>query len=113
VRAEVLEAVARRHPASAWPRYAMAAGVAFVLLAGWLWSMRPVARLEVRPIAAVVSAPPMNTTVRVAQQRVQMVHARRARPRVAPAFKSEPLVVKMITDDPQIVIYWLVDQNGG
>jgi hypothetical protein len=28
-------------------------------------------------------------------------------------FKSEPLVVKMITDDPQVVIYWLVDQNGG
>jgi hypothetical protein len=25
----------------------------------------------------------------------------------------EPLVIKLVTDDPGIVIVWLVDQNGG
>jgi len=26
---------------------------------------------------------------------------------------AEPLVIKLVTDDPEIVIVWLVDQNGG
>jgi hypothetical protein len=31
----------------------------------------------------------------------------------APAGDSKEVVVKLLTDDPNIVIYWLVDQNGG
>jgi hypothetical protein len=31
----------------------------------------------------------------------------------APAGESKEVVVKLLTDDPNIVIYWLVDQNGG
>ena len=27
--------------------------------------------------------------------------------------KPKQLVVKLLTDDPNIVIYWLVDQTGG
>jgi hypothetical protein len=27
--------------------------------------------------------------------------------------KSDPLVIKLVTEDPEIVIVWLVDQNGG
>jgi hypothetical protein len=26
---------------------------------------------------------------------------------------AEPLVIKLVTNDPEIVIVWLVDQNGG
>jgi hypothetical protein len=29
-----------------------------------------------------------------------------------PAQKPEPLVVKMLTDDPNVIIIWLVDQKG-
>jgi hypothetical protein len=29
------------------------------------------------------------------------------------AAMPEPLVIKLVTDDPEIVIVWLVDQNGG
>ena len=34
-------------------------------------------------------------------------------PPAEPAEKPETLVVKLLTDDPNVVIYWLVDQNGG
>jgi hypothetical protein len=29
-----------------------------------------------------------------------------------PAYKPEPLVVKMLTNDPDVIIIWLVDQKG-
>ncbi len=113
VRTEILSAASHRHRVVAWPRYAVAAGLVLALLGGWMWQMRPKARLEPRPIAANVSAPPLPATVPAPQARTRLARVRRHRPRVAPMFKSEPLVVKMITDDPQVVIYWLVDQNGG
>ena len=115
VRTEVLSAASHRQRVVAWPRYAIAAGLVLALLAGWIWQMRPMARLESRPIAANVFAPPLPVAVPAPQARTHTRLARvaRHRPRAAPMFKSEPLVVKMITDDPQVVIYWLVDQNGG
>lgn len=39
--------------------------------------------------------------------RSHVTHARKSRPGAGP-----PLVVKMLTDDPNIVIIWLVDQTG-
>jgi anti-sigma factor RsiW len=38
-------------------------------------------------------------------------HVARRRPAPPPA-EAQPLVVKMLTDDPDIVIIWLVDQRG-
>ncbi len=32
--------------------------------------------------------------------------------RAAPPQPQEPLLVKMFTDDPNVVIYWLIDQTG-
>jgi hypothetical protein len=41
----------------------------------------------------------------------------RARKKVIPpkvsAEPTAPMMVKLQTDDPNIVIYWLFDQNGG
>ena len=34
-------------------------------------------------------------------------------PPAEPAEEPETLVVKLLTDDPNVVIYWLVDQDGG
>lgn len=115
VRTEVLSAASHRQRAVAWPRYAIAAGLVLALLAGWMWQIRPKAALEPRPIAASVSVPPLPVTVPASQPRARtrVARTRTHRPQAAPVFKSEPLVVKMITDDPQVVIYWLVDQNGG
>jgi anti-sigma factor RsiW len=119
VRTEVLSVASHRHyRVVTWPRYAVAAGLVLALLGGWMWQMRPReprVRLEPRPIAASVSAPPLVATVPAPQARTHtgVSRARRHGPQMTPVFKSEPLVVKMITDDPQVVIYWLVDQNGG
>ena len=30
-----------------------------------------------------------------------------------PSAPAKPLVVKLLTDDPNIVIYWLIDNTGG
>ncbi len=108
VRARTLGGISRDR--KAWARYAIAAGLVLALLAGWMWRARPGAKLDFKPVAgmsprptvAEVKTPPM--TARVARKRA---------PRRAPSFKAEPLVVKMITDDPDVVIYWLVDRNGG
>jgi anti-sigma factor RsiW len=115
VRTEVLSAASHSHRVVAWPRYAVAAGLVLALLAAWMWQMWSKARLEPRPIVASVSAPPLPATVPAPQARTHtgVARVRRHRPQATPVFKSEPLVVKMITDDPQVVIYWLVDQNGG
>jgi len=69
--------------------------------------VRPAASLDVEPRAAVIATPPV-TTVSAPHHRVRSPRVTRRR-----AFKSEPLLVKIVTDDPQVVIYWLVDQNGG
>ncbi len=34
-------------------------------------------------------------------------------PPIEPVNEPETLVVKLLTDDPNVVIYWLVDQDGG
>jgi anti-sigma factor RsiW len=109
VRAGVLRNLSTPQRAGVWPRYVIAAMLLMGLGAGWLWLTQPAATLDVQPRAAVIASPPLVAMVPPLRVRPARVWRRRTRP----AFKSEPLVVKMITDDPQLVIYWLVDQNGG
>ena len=111
VHAEVLHRLSIPRKAVAWPRYTIAAMLLVGLWAGWLWRARTAAPPEAQPRAAVI-APPRLVTVPVLRQRPHTRIVKHRRP-PAPAFQSEPLVVKMITDDPQVVIYWLVGQNGG
>jgi anti-sigma factor RsiW len=111
VRGEVLSRVSRRCKPATWRRFAIAAGLAIALIAGWQAGTRPIASLELPRQAAVIpKASLVAFQAPAAPPRLAHVHRRY---RLRPAFKSEPLVVKMITDDPQVVIYWLVDQNGG
>jgi len=106
VRAEVLNRLSAPRRTAAWPKYAVAAMVLAGLWAGWLWRAQPVAPLAVQPRAAVIAPPPVIP-------RVRPVRVSKHRARAVPAFKSEPMLVKIVTDDPQVVIYWLVGQNGG
>lgn len=115
VRVRTLGGISRDRKTSAWGRSAIAAVLVLALLAGWMWRSRAsakldIAKLDLRPVAAVTPRPALAQaqTAHVARKRL----ARKDAPRV-PSFKSEPLVVKMITDDPDVVIYWLLDQNGG
>ena len=70
----------------------------------------------VRPPAAVASASaeaPRATAPRPAR-RATTVREDVPPPTVARNGDSEsPLVIKLVTNDPDIVIYWLVEQNGG
>jgi anti-sigma factor RsiW len=110
VRARTLGGISRDRKAVAWARYAIAAGLVLALLAGWMWRARSGAKLELQPVASMTARPPLEQ-VKTPPMTARIV--RKHAPKRAPAFKSEPLVVKMITDDPDVVIYWLVDQNGG
>jgi len=97
-----------------WPRYAIAAGLLVVLLAGWLVRRHTEnAVVGVESVHAIMPAPPAQPLLRPRPPKALAARERRRLRRQAPRFKTEPLVVKMITDDPQVVIYWLVDQNGG
>ena len=114
VRTEVLSAASHRHRVVAWPRYAIAAGLVLALLAGWMVRRQTANTLVgVQSVHAILPAPLTQPVVRPHQPKVLVARVRRRPRQKAPRFKSEPLVVKMITDDPQVVIYWLVDQNGG
>jgi len=111
VRGDVMRRIATLSKPSPRARYAIAAGLAIAMLAGWLWRMPPISSLESPKRAGVMPPPPLRS--QAPAQHKGMARARRRPPRPAPSFKAEPLVVKIITDDPQVVIYWLVDQNGG
>ena len=77
---------------------------AFVIAAGIvLW---PAEEVPLPPRIAVVSTPPVQTVVVPAVHKAAAVRRKKAR---------EPVqtVVKLLTDDPNIVIYWVVSENGG
>ncbi|HUD99086.1 MAG TPA: hypothetical protein VMR62_05890 [Bryobacteraceae bacterium] len=61
----------------------------------------PVAHMEATPAAAVQAAP-------IIPVRHRVVHRHRRAPAEPP---GPPLLVQFVTDNPNIVIYWLVDQK--
>ena len=82
--------------------WALAAAVLLAAILTLPWRMEkqaPLARVENAP-PKVAEAPP---AVAKAQRPVARRH-HRAKPQ-----PSEPLLVQLVTDDPNIVIYWLVD----
>jgi len=69
------------------------------------------------PPKAVPAPPPPERGVEIAEKAEAPPPASRPAPRRrrvkrAPVIDGEPLIVKMLTDDPDIVIIWLVDQKG-
>jgi hypothetical protein len=100
----------RAIPAWAWTA---AACLAVLGIAGALWIVQgPVApppAVTARGPAVLSPAPPV-VPVRAVQP-PKRAHPRRLVARqVEPP--SEPLVVKMLTDDPSVVIVWLVSKKG-
>ncbi len=86
-----------------WPWMVAVAAAALMLV----WSNtkpvvvpQPVAVVQPEPVAAALPVP------------VKPVRVRRARP-ANPAPPAEPLLVKFFSDDPDVVIYWLVDPVQG
>lgn len=105
VRARVLEQIERkRRP---WRLAGMGAIAAAALIAVLLW---PKPHRQTAPRMAVANPPARQlppAPPSVAEPR-QVVRLRRAKHRRGVS-ASEPLLVKLVTDDPNIVIYWIVN----
>jgi hypothetical protein len=88
-----------------WAALAATAAAASVLIAAMISMLaRPLPTISVTlnaPAVAVVPVP------RAAEREVQPVR-RTVRPR-KPAPPAEPVVVQLVTDDPNVVIYWITD----
>ena len=69
---------------------------------------KPEAPVEVAEVAPP-SPPPEAAGDSVREENEEIV----SEPPAEPAEEPETLVVKLLTDDPNVVIYWLVDQDGG
>jgi hypothetical protein len=90
-------------------RWVVAAAATVLAVIGFAYRPEPVAVpqqvavVEPHPVAPVLPKP-------VAAKRVP---ARRVRPAKTVQQPAEPLLVKFLTDDPDIVIYWLIDPVQG
>jgi hypothetical protein len=111
VRASVFERLQRQRQWTWWPAWAGATAV--FALASWLWlgqPRRPMPHAAARPKpAAVVTQEPVAAPVAPKPGRPKRLHRVRKTP-AKPA--PQPLLVKLITDDPNVVIYWIADPKG-
>jgi anti-sigma factor RsiW len=130
VRTRVLAEVGAGKARAAWGRWVVAlAGAGFVvaICAGLVWHVRGKVDPLPPPTAAVPATMGTPTIAKSKQEIVEVVKVKlpipkreqrqpRAQGVVHTEIPVEPpkqLVVKLLTDDPNIVIYWLVDQTGG
>jgi anti-sigma factor RsiW len=107
VRAGVLQKIDNRRRVL-WP-WVAAAATALALLALFRTPSPPVAH-DARPVTIATAPKASGLTAPVISVRRP---GRRPGPRIRAAKgHAPPLVVKMLTNDPDIVIIWLVDQTG-
>jgi hypothetical protein len=111
VRQRVLSEIQAKKRRTAWWTWSAIAAAAYVamLCAAYL------APSPQGPAALVwkKDPPKIEWTARPVAQRVHHKSSGRLLAKGAPVRKTEPLaVVKMLTDDPNVIIIWLVDQKG-
>ena len=113
VRARVLERLRPQPRRVWWPVWACASVIAtgvvvWMALVGEPVRLPRTGRRPAPPIAAavpqVLQLPPVVSKPKV--RRVQRVK------KAPPPPAAEPLLVKLITDDPDVVIYWIADPKG-
>ena len=118
VRARVLAEIAAGRKPIAWWKWAMC-GLATALALG-AFAMRPRHAAEIRPTAKQVAATVQEAPAPTVALSAPSEAVRRPRRRTAaattyrvvgPPVTQQPLVVKMLTDDPDVVIYWIA--SGG
>lgn len=119
VRAGVLAEIAAAHRARrrwiwAGAMAAVAAAAALVIiLAAPIAKPAPVPMVHLQlPPAPVMQMPEIAPVRRAAVVRVR--HRTRQPAAIRPAMqpKAQPLVVKLVTDDPNVVIYWITGKSG-
>jgi len=107
--------LSRLRPVAWWRRGWLRWAAAGVVAAGALWlamAARVLLRPAPQPVVAFVRPPAPALTATV--QRVRPAPPIRAEthPRRKPAAPAEPLTVRLVTDDPNVVIYWITDPRG-
>jgi len=124
LRVRVMERVAVQRPKLLWGRWVYAlAGAAFVVVI-MVGVLAREGHRDEKSLNVVELAPPPPSAQAVvppakgeSQNPVKVNVKHRARKKVIqPKVYAEPptpMMVKLQTDDPNIVIYWLFDQNGG
>jgi Putative zinc-finger len=127
LRSRVLTDIASREAGNWFERFlfggmrrkAALAGIAMMIVGGTLWfSYRPAPRVDVPsqpevviPPPAVAAAPPKPVVPPPSPNKLPV---RRHKPQPAPQ-REEPapqVTIKLLTDDPNVIIYWLVDEKG-
>jgi hypothetical protein len=111
VRARVLSEL--RDSRSVWPglvRYGAAAAAVLVAVGSLaLWKATKIEPLSIHPAPLRTELPNVETPV----TRTAVIHSASHKPRrrILPVAqeKHDPLLVKLVTDDPDIVIYWITD----
>jgi anti-sigma factor RsiW len=94
----------------------LALAAALILAVVLLWPRHTVrqvriARVEPVHVAPTAPAPRPNTVSVVPVHRRVVKHHRRRAPADQPS--GPPLLVQFVTDNPDIVIYWLIDRKQG
>jgi anti-sigma factor RsiW len=112
VRARVMTQVAgrQRRRVLAWIG-GLAAAATTVLVALLL---RPAAVLPLPPVAVRIPPPPPAPVLRAVEPRPhpRVYRAARMKPPAPVPEDDQPLVVKLYTNDPNVVIYWIADRRG-
>lgn len=103
------EVVPVRAPRRRWPWVAAVAAAA-AITAMIAWPVPP-APAPAEPVA-VLQQPSAAPVLPPVAKAAPVQRARPARPKPAPQ-PAEPLMVKFFTDDPDVVIYWLIDRPKG
>jgi len=72
------------------------------------------APVESSPAVQPLPVPPKRVRSRAAPRPQRQVEVRATTEVAKPEVEgSHPLMVKLMTDDPNVVIYWIVDPKGG
>ena len=112
VRARVMSEVRqrRRH---VWMAYAAAAAAVVVIVSAvWIWRVSRVADMPLVARTMPHWAPPPIEVPRVPTVKHAVGPKRRPVQPARPVEPAEPLLVKLETSDPDVVIYWIVESKG-
>jgi hypothetical protein len=105
---EVMPAPVPHRPAHPWWKWSSAAAAVVITLGAAWWASRPAKPPQIVSIDVKVTGVAPKAEVPYVKAEIPQTLT----PRVIPAVQiahAEPLRVKMLTPDPDVVIYWLVD----
>jgi len=96
--------------ATPWWKWTSAAAALLITLGAAWWASRPVKPPQIVSIDVKVTGVAPKAELPYVKAEIPAMLTPRVR--VVPVANAEPLRVKMLTPDPDVVIYWLVDSKG-